>query len=403
MASYLYSLEDWTTGGDNVVRRYNNDIGNWVSNLASPPFQGKVNSAIPLRQEGGWDGNRWYVISPTGGLYAYTPVTDSWSTILASGSTLFSSAEDQRWTMCSDGRYIYILSSGFDFRRYDPSNDSLIALQPNPGSSYSTRIFLVYDLSGNIYGYKGDTSAQVYKYNISNDSWSTIATQATMVSDNMGTEAWGCFLQGKLHVLYRLSNTNLKAFEYDPNSNTWTAGAASGATINRGEGEPYGEENDHIIRLWCGGGGNSWSYNISSKVFAPVFALPWSPNQGCNFTVARNYQAAFTWYESDGVTPLSATKGIGQLSVGQTVTVQVKVKTLVGRAAGITVLVVPNAQTDAEDPVTICNTSGGTYTTSFMTGALNPGDLTDVFIKVTPTIGQTLGLNKLLNLQVYGN
>lgn len=405
MSTFLYSLEGWTTlpTVNNIVRRFDNDVGNWVSNLVAPPFQGGVVSTSTLRQQGGWDGNRWYVISPSGTLYAYTPFTASWSSTLVSGSVLFSSPEDRRWTMCSDGRYLYILSDGFDFRRYDSTNDSITALQANPGAAYGGSIFLVHDLSGSIYGYKGDSSAQIYKYSIGNDSWTALATQATMVSDGLGTNAFAAYLQGKLWVLYRVSNTNLKAFSYNPNTNTWTAGAASGVTFNGTEAFPYGEENDHTIRLWGTTGGGSYSYNINSAVFASVFPLPWTPVQGTNWTVARQYQAAFVWYESDGTTLLAATKAFGTLSVGQTITVQVKVKTLVGRAAGITISVVPNAQTDAEDPVTICNTSNGTYATSFTTGALSANDFTSVFVKITPTISQTLGLSKILDLEVVGN
>src|SRR5438046_236579 len=138
--SLLLSLEGWpnSPSTDNVVQSYNNDSGIWVNTFASPPFVGKVISSSNRREGGGWDGNRWYVVSPTGGLYAYTPTTNTWSGILAgSGSIINGTVEDTDWVMCSDGAYVYILSDANDFRRYDPSLDTLTSLSTPPGASYA--------------------------------------------------------------------------------------------------------------------------------------------------------------------------------------------------------------------------------------------------------------------------
>lgn len=410
MSVKLLTLERWENSPavNNVVRSYDLDSGLWVNTLASPPFQGQVASAGNHTEFGAWDGNRWYVISPTGGLYAYTPTTDSWSSILAvTGSIITGLVEDKDWVMTSDGTYVYILSNANDFRRYDPGLNSLQTLSTPPGSAYDRTLFLTYDGSGSIYGSKGGGNpATIAKYDIATNAWTAVAS-GDWSSDmgNAGAVTWAFFLQGSLWMIQVGNNANLlRAYQYVVSGNVWITKATQG-TGNRYQTSPPGhEESDSSIRIWDNSTLDpSYIYDINANTWTAGAAPPVNFTQGSNWAVTRVWNAAFLWYESDGTTLLSTTVNLGSATLGDEITDHIKIKTPVGRAAGVTISVPVNTTTDAEDPVLICATALGSYSTSFSTGALAVDEEFDVFLKLTPTSAQTLGLAKRFVLKVTPN
>lgn len=405
MSSFLYTLQGWPSSpsSNQVAERYNNDTNIW-STIASTPFTGQVvSSSTNFRQVGGWDGNKWYVIGPDGKLYAYAPLSNTWSAALFGGVAIIGgTVEDQNWCMCGNGSFVYILSSSGDFRRYDPSADTLTALSTPPGT-YGPKLFLVFDGDDAIYGYKGDTTGQFYKFTISTGVWASIATQATLVTDiGGGVAPCAAFLQGKLYVGYGLGGNTAKMFAYTPGANTWAAKASQGGlTFAPNPDSPYGEDTDGSIRLWTDGSGNSSVvYSIGGDSWAVGSSSGFNIAQGGNWAVTRTFTPDYVWLEADGTTPANLTEVLGTLAAGDSITAHLKVKTPVSRGGGATVSVPATPLTDAEDVVTVCQTVGGVYSTSFTTAALNANDIFDVFIKVSPTSAQSLGFSKLFNLKV---
>jgi hypothetical protein len=405
MSSFLYTLEGWPSSpaSNSVAREYNNDTNTW-STIHSTPFTGQVvSTSTGVRQTGGWDGNKWYVIGPDGKLYAYSPLSDTWSSALVGGTAIVGgTVEDQNWCMCSDGRFVYILASSGDFRRYDPTADTLTSLSLL-GGSYGAKLFLVFDGDDSIYGYKGDTSGQFYKYTISTGVWATIATQATLVSDiSVGVAPCAVFLQGKLYIAYGFGGTTVKAFGYTPGSNTWAALAT--AALGSFAPNPdcrYGEDTDGSFRLWQDGAAqDSAIYTIGTNAWAAGSPSGINFNQGGNWVVTRAFSPDYLWLAADGVTPTDPTESQGTAATGEVDLFHYKIQTPVSRAGGATVSVVATPLTDAEDCVTICQTENGTFGTTFTTAALNANDVFDVFVKLSPTNAQSLGLNKLYNLKV---
>lgn len=407
MSVKLFTLNGWPASPtvSTVVRSYDIDAGIWSTSLAPTPFQGTTATSSNNVQFGGWDGNRWYVVSPTGGLYAYTPADDTWSGLLGgSGAIMNGTAEDVNWVMASDGAYIYILSSSNDFRRYDPSSNTLSSLSTPPGSAYARTLFLCSDGSGSIYGSKGGGSpAAIARYSISTNVWTAVSASGDWVTDMGGGQAtWAFFLQGRLWMIQvGTANNILRAYKYTPASDLWE----NKATFTNGNRfappAPGHEESDSSIRIWTNNAGDpSEVYDINANTWSAGAAPPVTFLQGVNWAVSRVYSAAFVWYESDGTTLLATTVDLGTAVLGQELTYHAKVTTPVGRAGGVTVSVPNNTSTDAEDPVRICATVGGTYATSFATGALAAGDQFDVFVKFSPTASQTLGLLKRFSLQI---
>jgi hypothetical protein len=411
MSSLLYTLEGWPSspGSNNIARSFNNDSLVWSTAIAAPPFTGQVPSTdFGQRQNGGWDGNKWYVIGPDGKLYAYNPGGNTWSSALFGGTVIISgTVSTQKWCMASDGRFIYILDSGSGFRRYDPNADTLTGLSAIPGNSFSAKMLLVYDGDDTLYGYKGgtDNPHQIAKFTISTNTWTVLPSQATLNTDLVNNyTTWAAFLGGKFWLLYH-TGTTAKAFVYDPSGNTWTAkatfGAATGNVLPAARG---GEMTDSTIRLWTIDPGEATvDYNVGTDTWSRGPNSPVTFRQGGNHAITRLFQPIFTWLESDGVTPASITELLGTLTQGDTTTAHLKVKTAQAHAGGATVSVPASFTTDAEDPVTICATAGGVYSTSFTTAALNANDVFDVFVKVAPTVLQTPGLTKLFHLRPVGN
>jgi hypothetical protein len=409
MSVKLFTLNGWPSSPttDNTVRDYDIDSGIWSTSHATTPFVGKVTSTGTQTQFGAWDGNRWYVISPTGGLYAYTPATDTWSGILAgSGAIIGGTVEDANWVMTSDGTYVYILSNQNDFRRYDPNSDTLSALATPPGTAYATTLFLTYDGSGSIYGSKGGGNpAAIAKYDIATNIWTQIASGGYSTDMGNGFATWAFYLQGNLWMLQIGANVNtLRAYQYVVSGNTWITKATQ--TINDVQ-RPCGpghEQSDSSIRVWPDDTGNpSYVYDTITNTYAAGANSPVAFKQGLNWAVTRAWNAAFVWYEQDGTTLLATTVNLGSAVLGETITYHIKVKTPVARAAGVTVSVPPNITTDAEDSVTICATSNGTFGTSFSTGALALNDTFDVFLRLTATSQQSLGLTKRFALKITPN
>jgi hypothetical protein len=116
--------------------------------------------------------------------------------------------------------------------------------------------------------------------------------------------------------------------------------------------------------------------------------------------VARTFAPAFSWFQSDGVTPADPIEEVGSLVVGDVAFLHLKVQTPVARSGGATVSIPLQAGTDADDAVTLAATSLGPFTSSFATAGLAAGQFFDVWIRVAPTGFQTQGLNKTFNVQV---
>lgn len=404
MASLLLTLDGWVNNQTGQTgRQYNNDTGIFSTIATDNESVTGLSSNNTLSHKGGWDGNRWYIISATGGLHAYTPTTNSWVGPLVSG-TVINSSHTANWCMSSDGAYVYILSDANDFRRYDPSLDIVTTLQTPPGS-YAPSMFLTYDGSGTIYGSKGDGfPATIAKYNIATNSWTAVASgdwSASILANARGT--WPAYLQGNLYLILADSGSTMRAYQYVVSGNVWNTKGTDSFTTMRAS-SPGGEDSDTTIRVWEAAGNPSHIYNVVTDTWTTGASSPIAFNlEGTNFAVTRVFSAAFTWYQADGTTQLPITVNLGAAVLSQTLTFHAKVKTLVGRAAGVTVSVPVNTTTDAEDPVVIAPVVGGPYTTSFVTGALNLGDEFDVFISLAPTAAMSLGFAKRFSLQVTPN
>jgi hypothetical protein len=410
LSSFLYTQKGWKNsgGGDGMAaEKYNNDTGIWTD-IASVNAQDTITTLFSNCNRGGWDGSRWYVISVTGGLHAYSPGSNTWTGPLVSGSTIISglTPQNSHWSMCSDGSYIYILASRNDFRRYDPSSDSLTTLSIPGGSSYAATMFLCYDGSGSIYGSKGGGNpANISKYDIGRNTWTQIASGDWSSQMGAGSASWAVVLKGDLWMIQVNNNVViLRAYQYVTSGNYWITKATQSNNDYYRPVSPGGEDTDTTIRIWPNNSGVASSvYDIVQDTWSAGAASPNTFTQGNNSVVSRVFSAAFTWYQSDGTTAIPITVDLGSGVQGQTLTYHAKVTTPVSRSNGVTISVPTNTASDAPDAVTICATVGGSYSTSFATGALNAGDQFDVFIKVTPTAAQALGLLKRFSLEIISN
>lgn len=413
MPSLLYTLEGFPNSPSTnaVARKFDNDSLLWSTSVDTVPFTANVvSTATTVRQKGTWDGDLWWVIGTDGKLYNYNPGTDDWSAALFGGVAIISgTVEDQHWAMTCDGRFIYILDSSAGFRRYDPNDDSLSALSSIAGNAYSGKILLDYDGNDTIYGYKGGTDAahKISKYTISTDTWTVLATNATLsghLTNNHIT--WSAFLQGYWWLFYYSSGENeARVWQYDPDLDAWTQMTSLIASVASVEHvSPFGEMTDALVRFWTSSASvATMDYNVGTDTWTRGPNSPATFRQGTNFAVTRLFQPIFTWYESDGTTETDLIEALGTLVQGDSLTVHLKLGVENDHAAGITVTVAATDTTDAEDPVTICETAGGSFSTSFSTGAVEAGDKINVYIKLEPTVFTTPGMSKTFTLLPTGN
>lgn len=418
----LYTFEGWANApsANNTIRKYDLDTAVWTtSGFTAAPFAGTVNSAGSQRQQGGWDpvDSKWYVISPTGSLYAYYPTGNTWAGPLANGAVLvYGNTEDNHWCMASDGRFVYIMmyetsSAGTELHRYNPSSNTVELLTPPPiFSSANTftpaKLFLVWDGDDHLYAYRGADNGQVAKYSISTGLWSALPLQATMAADTMGTQVFSVYLSGGLYVIYAEGNTDAKTFFYNPLTNAWVQRATALLTFNASNRSPYHIDSDRSIRIWNANSGNpSFLYDIVANTWTDITPnIPYQPSQGGNWAQTRVFNSQYVWYESDSTTLLNHNTSVGSGTVDFTFSYHVTVKTISARPSGITISVVDMPYDDGDGVATISNTQLGSYSTSFSSSSpLAANDLVDVWIKVMPAITQSLGITKNFNLQVVSN
>jgi hypothetical protein len=413
VASKLFQLEGWPSSpsSDNNAHAYNNDTGIWDTGgaPAAPPFTGQVTSTGARRQIGGWDGNFWYVTGPDGKLYRYNPGANTWSAALAAGAVLVSGTiYQQHWCMCSDGRFVYHLTSGGGFRRYDTVNDTLQSLPAIPGGTMDRNCLLIYDGNDTVYGYAGPNPGDgaLAKYTISTNLWAALPTLAGISGTTF--PIFGAYLAGKLWVIRAQNQQTSQAYAYDPVGNAW----ANKATVFAGNGMdptcPFGEIDDHTIRVWSNvtpsaGEFRALNYDVLADTWALNVNSSFNTLQGSNHAVTRLINPTFSWFQADGVTPAAPTILLPGMNVGDVVSLHLVVQTPVSRALGATVSVPALIGGTGNLGLSVCATANGTYGASFSTGALAAGQTFDVFVKVAPTSSQSLGLSANGTLKVVGN
>lgn len=417
----LYTFDGWPSSPsvNNTIRTYNLDTNTWVtSGVTAAPFVGKVNSSSSFRQKGGWDpvASKWYVISPTGTIYAWDQSGNTWSGPLASGAIIvYNTAEDHHWDMASDGRFVYILKSdqsntGQELFRYDPAADTLDMLGGPPAPAGLTvtsqgKQWMVFDESDHLYCYDSNDTARVAEFTISKGSWRFLPAPTGVVS-NAGNYGFGFWAGGKLLLIYAVSNTFGDVFSYDQNTNTWTQKSSTAFTFNVNTLSLYNLDSSTKIRIWNANGTNeSYTYDYVNDVWANGSTnVPFTAAQGTNWAQTRVYGSKFVWYEADGVTPLGNLghrSSVGSGTVDFTFSYHVVVKSVDSIANSVTVSVPNMPEGDGDDVVTISNTQGGSYSSSFTLSSSFPANtLIDVWIKVMPTINQSLGMQKPFNLLV---
>lgn len=404
MSSLLWTTDLFGNAGSPPTgfHSYNNDTGIWTGYTGWPDAViGSLDSS--MRCQGAWDGTYWYVIGTDAKLYRMDGTAHTWSAALVGGTPLITLVANNfsthGWVMTSDGRFVYILIDGSDFRRYDPVADTLTTLPPptTGGTVVTKRAFLAFDGVDTIYANKA-ASGSLLKFSISSGTWSAVGTFAQGGADNW---AGAVCLQGKLWLFsYDGGGSNsLIVTQYNPGNSTWTAKTSQVIAGVTG-GMPYAEDTDFTIRFWRSNS-TSYIYNVGTDSWTTSSGSPvdLSANNGANWAVTRLFSPAYSFFQADGVTPLAPNFAQGSAVIGQTITTQIKVKTPVTVGGGATVAVVSNVQTDADDVVTVSATANGSYTSSFVTGALTAGQLFDVFIKVVPSSAQTAGLPKNWNLR----
>lgn len=397
----------WTTDGfansgppPTTFHSYDNDSGVWTAYSGWPDAViGTLNTG--QRQQGGWDGTYWYLIGTDGKLYRMLGSTRVWSAALAGGAAFFASADsnNHHWQMAADGKFVYLLFDGNDFRRYDPGADTLTALiaPPNGSPPAGARSFLAYDGVDTLYC-NGPTGT-IRQYGIGAATWSTPATAAIT-----GSDAWAAavFLQGALWYFSDDAGGGLhvSVWRYDPTGNSWAAKTASGAISNLPGCTPVAEDTDGTIRIWRST--DSLVYNVGTDAWASgaAPAVDLTGRQGANWAVARTFAPRYIFFAADGVTPLPADDALGTLVIGQTLSLLIKVQAVAAVPGGAVVAVVPSVETDAAQVVTVASTLSGTYTPGFTTAALTIGQLFSVFIRVAPSLAQTSGLTKPWKLRV---
>ncbi len=126
------------------------------------------------------------------------------------------------------GSYIYLYNSTNGVMgRYDPSNDTTTSLATNPNALAGlirTQVLVVGD---NIYVIGGRTSsgtavATVHCYNITNNTWSVLASIPEPIM-----EAGGSVVSGEIYLMggWNATTTSVKNYKYNPLTNTWTTRA----------------------------------------------------------------------------------------------------------------------------------------------------------------------------------
>lgn len=397
--TYAYMTSGFAAGASNTAAfRQDLGSGDWTR-LADPPAPGltMVSPANGVRQQGGWDGNYWYIIHLDRKLYRYTPSTNTWSTALLSGATVVASlAEDQNWVMDSDGRHLYIYGAD-GFRRYDPVTNSMENLGDSTTGTFSAQLWMVYDQSDALYLTRGSAGGNIplWKYQISTGTWTTPGDLPVSFSG-----AFALWASGGIIVTNGLQGqTAFGAYQYNAGTATWTNRSPAGTNgAGQLQDSPWGLVTDNLVRIWGAGTAASTDYNLNANSGTTSTAPPFSMQQFNSGVVARLYSGTFTWYESDGVTLAAATTDIGSAAVGETLTYHYKVKSSLARAGGVRVAVPTNVATDADDPALVSATSNGTFAKSFDTAALAVNDVFDVYLQVIPTVSQTLGFLKTFAL-----
>ncbi len=150
----------------------------------------------------------------------YNPSSNAWSSVAAMPQArCYHEA-------CEIGGAMYVLGGNLQHTwKYDAGTDTWSEVAPMPAVHFSTAACAV---GSDIYAIGGSTqlnsmfyTAEVYKYSVDNNSWSTVSP--------MRTRHGACVLGGMIYVAGGRDSADVKlssVLRYDPSSDTWSTVAA---------------------------------------------------------------------------------------------------------------------------------------------------------------------------------
>lgn len=168
------------------------------------------------------------------------------------------------------------------FWRYDISGNSWSSIANTPGNVKGGGA-LTYDDSTYIYALRGGDSNNFWRYDVSGNSWSSMANTPGNV--NIG----GALTYDGSSYIYALQGNDNNAFwRYDVSGNSWSSMSATPGGVKDGGALVYGDSG-YIYALQGNDSNTFWRYNVSGDSWTSMSTAPSTVKGG----------GALTYDESD--------------------------------------------------------------------------------------------------------
>ena len=257
----------YSSRGYNRTNFYEYDIASntWSSLTASPAsFNGEKDGVY-------YNGHVYYARSGnTTSFYRYDIASNNWDTLddmpaaTNYGSITYNSDDGMMYVIRANGQYT--------LWKFDPDAGTTGEWvgPPYVPATVNTGGDLIWNGitgAGNyVYGLRGNSNA-FYRYDVTNNSWSTMAsTPANMSYDTKGT-----YYSGYIYV-HRGDNTTTSFYRYDVAGNSWSSMAAAPATVRYGSSSAYVQDSgtDYVFMTRGNAQDDLYRYDISGDSWSSM-------------------------------------------------------------------------------------------------------------------------------------
>lgn len=270
-ATVRYSGAVYHSGDGYVyVFRGNNQYQLWKYDIANDEFVGTADAPSTLYTGSDLLYYDNYLYTPRGynqtTFYRYSLANNTWETLAAAPDRFY---DDTKGVVAGAYIYFYRGSNTSTFWRYDPATDAWTEMAATP-STVRYGGTLSYPGSGDyIYGTRGANTYSFWRYSISGDSWDDVSV-ADLPTDAEASYGSRTISDGT-DIYYIAGHGISRLYKYDISADAWTELASPSFAPYYGTDMSYANGKIYALAGWYET--NFWEYNIATDAWRQLDSM----------------------------------------------------------------------------------------------------------------------------------